>query len=214
MKKDYFGVAFAGSTIFHTLLFATMHLTAFETKQATPPTPQPITLSLYEEPQKAKPQQPRDQPKKQKTIQKQQTAQPVQAKTAATAEPIKTAQTQFTQTKAEPSIPQPKPNSAPHTNQNNDEVVKYLSKIRKILQENLEYPHFAKKAGIEGVATVHFCIKADGSLPGHSLKIIKSSGSSALDKQAIETVQNSAPFTAPPKGEIEVSIPVSFALNS
>lgn len=210
MQKEYFSVAFLGSVVLHIAVIAVLHFTTLDAKQIAVQT-QPIAISLYEEPKKEELPKPETKKieKKQKIVQKQQEPAP---KTLP-AEPIKTAQTPpLPQASSEPPAPKPTPQVTAKS-QNSDEVKKYLSQIRKTLQDNLEYPHFARKAGIEGIATVHFCIKADGGMPRQSLKILKSSGSTALDKQALETVQLSTPFTPPPKGEIEVSIPVSFSLN-
>jgi len=218
MQRNYFGVALVGSLILHISLTALFHFTALNAKQPIPLQTEPITLSLYEEPKKdeSPTPQPKKIEKKQKIVQKQQIPrQPTIEPKQISPDPIKTAtHTQTPQIASEAQQKQIIPKSSALPDQNSDEVKKYLSQIRKILQKNLEYPHFARKAGLEGVVIVNFCIKADGSLSNHSLKIIKSSGSSALDKQALETVQISAPFTVTPKGEMEVSIPVSFALNS
>lgn len=227
MKRDYFAVSLVGSLLMHILLIAVLYFNKLNAKQPIPLQTKPITISLYEEPKKEEPSpQPKKIEKKQKIVQKKQTLRQSKAQVEpkqAITEPIKTStqtqaqtqtKTQTSQIASEAQQRQTIPNSAATPDQNSDEIKKYLSKVREKLQKNLEYPHFAKKAGIEGIATVHFCIKADGSLSIHSLKIIKSSGSSVLDKQALQTVENSAPFTAPPKGEIEVSLPVSFVLDS
>jgi len=217
VQNGYFGVALIGSTIIHLLLFFVVHITNLNAKPTVVAPPQPIMLSLFEEPKKEEPiapAQPKKVEKKQKLKQKQQEPQHTKQAKEPSVDAIKTVQAEPIPTVSEPQPQQQKQKPSPPQTQNNDEVKKYLSKVRKILQDNLEYPHFARKAGIEGVATVCFCIRADGSVPKRSLRILKSSGSSALDIQALETVQNSAPFISPPKGELEVSIPVSFALNS
>lgn len=214
MQRDYFGIAILGSLVFHVLFFTAFHYTNLNAKpiQVTVDTP-PIAISLYEEQKKEESPKPKPKKveKKQKAPQKKQ--QEPMPKTVSS-EPIKTAQTLPLQqaSSEEPSTPKLTPQVTTRS-QNGDEVKKYLLQIRKTLQDNLEYPYFVRKAGIEGITTVHFCIKADGGMPRQSLRIIKSSGSTALDKQALETVQLSAPFAPPPKGEIEVSIPVSFLLN-
>lgn len=211
VQKEYFKVAFLGSALLHIAVIAVLHFKTLDAKQIALQT-QPITISLYEEPKKEEP--PKSETKKvekrQKIVQKQQEPRP---KTAS-AEPIKTAQTPpLPQTSSEPPAPKPTPQVTAKS-QNSDEVKKYLSQIRKTLQDNLEYPHFARKAGLEGIATVYFCISPDGHIVVRSLKILKTSGYSALDEQAIETVQNSSPFPPPPNGAIEVYIPVSFSLKS
>ena len=50
------------------------------------------------------------------------------------------------------------------------------------------------------------------SVNENTIKIVKSSGSKILDKQAIITVKNSIPFKPPPEGRIFIEIPVVFEI--
>ncbi len=216
MQKYGFNLGLLISLAIHASFFGFFY---FESLQAKPQEikPTPITLSLFEEEKQATPQpqmqQPKKEPKKIVQKQKQQEIKPIpQVKQTEETIPVKTVQA------TPPPIAQqdtPKPKSQPvQAKTETDEIKKYLSKVRKILQENLEYPYYAKKAGIEGVTIVYFCLKKDGSMPIHSLRITKSSGHALLDRHALETVQNSAPFPAPPSGELEVTIPIAFSIKS
>lgn len=92
------------------------------------------------------------------------------------------------------------------------DIKKYFFYVRDKLQENLSYPLMAKKLQIEGTVIVRFVIEKDGSVNENTIKIVKSSGSKILDRQAIITVKNSIPFKAPPEGRIVVEIPVVFEI--
>jgi len=93
-----------------------------------------------------------------------------------------------------------------------DDIKKYLFYVRDKLQENLSYPLMAKRLQIEGTVIVRFVIEKDGSVNENTIKIVKSSGSKILDRQAIITVKNSIPFKPPPEGRIIIEIPVVFEI--
>lgn len=93
------------------------------------------------------------------------------------------------------------------------DILKYLYKVRDKLQENLAYPLMAKRLEIEGTVIVRFIINPDGSVDKKTIKVVKSSGSNILDKQAIITVKNSLPFEPTPnKKKVVVEIPVIFEI--
>jgi protein TonB len=95
----------------------------------------------------------------------------------------------------------------------NEDIMKYLYKVRDKLQENLAYPLMAKRLEIEGTVIVRFIINPDGSVYENTIKVVKSSGSNILDRQAIITVENSIPFDPTPnKKKIVVEIPVIFEI--
>lgn len=214
MQRDGFGIGFLASAILHAALFGIFYYKSLEAKpQEIKPTP--ITLSLFEE-EKPAPIQPTVEPKKEpkKITQKQklQDIKPIPTVKKEDIIPVKTVQA-IPPASAQQETQKPKP-QAVQAKADSDEVKRYLSKVRKILQDNLEYPYYAKKAGLEGVTVVCFCLKKDGSMSSYSLKISKSSGHALLDRHALETVQNSAPFPIPPSGELEVTIPIAFSIKS
>jgi periplasmic protein TonB len=88
----------------------------------------------------------------------------------------------------------------------------YLGRLRQKIQACLRYPMMARRLGLEGKTQLHFTILADGRVKGVELRT--SSGHHSLDKRAIATVQEAAPFEAPPEGrELEIILPVSFSLD-
>ncbi len=93
------------------------------------------------------------------------------------------------------------------------DIMKYLYKVRDKLQENLAYPLMAKRLEIEGTVIVRFVINPDGTVDKKTIKVVKSSGSNILDKQATITVKNSIPFEPTPnKKKVVVEIPVIFEI--
>lgn len=218
--KDKFSFSLFLSLLIHALLFSVIYLAGLDAKEQIKPVNEPITISLKDAKSNTdkEPKLPTKQESKPQKQTKQQSTRPHLAQPIL---PPSSSSPNTSEAKPQPQKTEEAKNEQPQnrplpttqkTDDSEQEIKKYLSKIRKKLQENLEYPHFAKKAGLQGVATVHFCIYADGGLKTGSLKITKSSGYAALDTKALETVRNSSPFAPPPSGEMELSIPVSFLL--
>jgi periplasmic protein TonB len=86
----------------------------------------------------------------------------------------------------------------------------HFAYIRNKILSNVNYPDPARRKGWQGKVLLSFVITADGSV--RSLKVIKSSGFILLDKNAIETVRDTAPFPRPP-GEAQLVIPITYHLE-
>jgi len=89
----------------------------------------------------------------------------------------------------------------------------------KFLRENLVYPPEAKEKGIEGRVDIGFVVGKDGSIT--EVKVIKSSGNSLLDKEAVRVVKT-MPKWKPGTGfssgvekpvAIRFQLPIEFKLN-
>jgi TonB family protein len=78
-----------------------------------------------------------------------------------------------------------------------------LSQIRDRIEGAKRYPRLAMHRGIEGLAAVRFQLAKDGNLA--HIELTESTGSSLLDKAALETVQRAAPFPYYPE-TIDVGI--------
>ena len=86
--------------------------------------------------------------------------------------------------------------------------------LNKYLQANMKYPAEALENGVEGVVTVAFIVKADGSLT--SLKVLKMVDPD-LEKEALRLVatmprwipaeKDGTPIEAPSNVEINFEIP-------
>ncbi len=103
--------------------------------------------------------------------------------------------------------------SAPSASTHRYEVSEsYLGRLRARIQACLRYPMMARRLGLEGETLIRFMIRADGSTSGVMME--RSSGHRSLDERAVATVQEAAPFEAPPEGkELSILLPVSFTLE-
>lgn len=89
---------------------------------------------------------------------------------------------------------------------------RYLAKVTKKLQGNLEYPQEVRKSGFEGVPKVKFWITRSGAVRPGSLALLRSCGYALLDANALKAVQASEPFDPPPY-EFEMKTDLFFNLN-
>lgn len=78
------------------------------------------------------------------------------------------------------------------------------------IRRNLEYPSFAKRKRLTGIAQFSFVIKMDGTI--ESLRMEKSSGHGILDEAAEKAIRKAAPFPKPPTPALLV-VPIDFRLN-
>ena len=70
--------------------------------------------------------------------------------------------------------------------------VSYLSGIKRAIELVWEYPSPALNQGIQGKLVVQFTVMADGSLL--EAKLVRSSGFTVLDNEALRAVHSAAPF--------------------
>jgi periplasmic protein TonB len=81
--------------------------------------------------------------------------------------------------------------------------------IRDLITKQLVYPPMARRMNWSGKAMVSFTIVEDGSV--HSIRVIQSSGYPLLDKSALDTVRQAAPFPKPPAWA-EIIVPINFKM--
>ena len=86
-----------------------------------------------------------------------------------------------------------------------------LALIRLMIENSLSYPAIAKKLKIEGVVVVSFSLKTDGYL--QNLQIVSSSGSSALDNKALQTVSSLDGEYPHLEKKVDLKLPIAFSLN-
>jgi protein TonB len=85
----------------------------------------------------------------------------------------------------------------------------YLEAWRKKVERigNLNYPDEAKRKKLYGNLLLHVPVKADGSIEGDEVRIVRSSGHKILDDAAIRIVKLAAPFAPfPPEIRKEVDV--------
>ncbi|MBL7684758.1 MAG: energy transducer TonB [Deltaproteobacteria bacterium] len=83
-----------------------------------------------------------------------------------------------------------------------------LSEIRRKIERSKHYPAAARQQEIEGVVTLRFQVSENGTV--ENLQLIKSSGSSLLDQEALSTVRRAVPFPYYPNA---ITIPLRFNLE-
>ena len=82
--------------------------------------------------------------------------------------------------------------------------------VKHNIQQNINYPRLARTMGWQGKVVVEFTVSADGEIT--DLQIIKSSGFSALDQNALKTIKKAAPFPNPP-APARLVVPVVYRLG-
>lgn len=73
------------------------------------------------------------------------------------------------------------------------------------------YPQEARKRGDKGEVVVAFALDPQGGVA--SARILKSSGSKALDDAALDVMRKASPVPQPPSGAIELALPLRFSLK-
>jgi len=86
----------------------------------------------------------------------------------------------------------------------------HFAYIRDKILRNVVYPDVARRMGWQGKVVLSFVITAKGAVK--SFQVVQSSGFKMLDRQAIETVQDAAPFPKPPV-EAKLVIPIIYRLD-
>ncbi len=93
------------------------------------------------------------------------------------------------------------------------ELERYVLMVQQQVQAHLHYPLKARKWHIEGKGKFQFEIAADGSLTDNKVTVLASCGRRMLDRAAIRTIRDAAPFAAPPHGALTVTAPIIFELR-
>lgn len=107
-------------------------------------------------------------------------------------------------------------NSIPAYYAPGDELLRYQSALKKLINAHKIYPRIARKKEIEGVVTIGFLISKNGQLK--DIKLIVSSNYKILDRAAIKTITDANPFLPIPesinKTELRLVLTISFALDT
>ncbi len=86
----------------------------------------------------------------------------------------------------------------------------HFAYIRDKILRNIHYPAMARRLGWQGRVLLSFIITLDGSIK--EAKIMQGSGFEVLDKNAVDTVKDAAPFPKPP-AEAKLVIPIAYRLD-
>jgi protein TonB len=82
--------------------------------------------------------------------------------------------------------------------------------IRDIIHRKAVYPPVALEMKISGTVFLSFCVREDGGV--ESIDILKGSGASILDRDAVATIRRAAPFPRPPV-RVVVKFPLEYRLE-
>jgi protein TonB len=77
-------------------------------------------------------------------------------------------------------------------NTTDPKYITYVGKIRQSIESEWQYPEMALRYGLQGKLALEFTILGNGQLEG--LRLIRSSGSSLLDDEAMRAIKAAAPF--------------------
>jgi protein TonB len=94
-------------------------------------------------------------------------------------------------------------------------VPNWKSELVAHLQRYKRYPSEAQARGEEGVAQLAFSVDRGGGV--HNARIVRSSGSSLLDRATLELVERAQPLPAPPPevrgAQIAIVVPINYNLR-
>ena len=107
------------------------------------------------------------------------------------------------------------PAAPPSAASNPNAVPAWQGRLVSLLQRAKHYPDAARAAGEEGVAAVTFSMDRAGRVL--AVRLARSSGSAALDAEAMALVRRAEPLPAPPPelpGQtITLTVPIRFSLQ-
>ena len=95
---------------------------------------------------------------------------------------------------------------------NSNAVPRWKSQVVGMLERNKRYPSDARNRHEQGVTQLTFSIDRQGRVVAS--RIVTSSGSSSLDKEALDLAQRAQPFPPPPPelagAQISLTVPIRF----
>ncbi|MEM7377653.1 MAG: energy transducer TonB, partial [Pseudomonadota bacterium] len=91
----------------------------------------------------------------------------------------------------------------------------YLTKLLKKLARAKRYPRSARRAGVEGVATIAFRVTRDGD--ALNVVLVSGSGDERLDRAALELLERAKPLPRFPKDmaedALDLRLPIEYSLK-
>jgi len=115
------------------------------------------------------------------------------------------------ETKAERAAA-PTPGAFSH---NPNALPNWKSELVARLERAKRYPSEAQSRGEQGVSQLAFSVDRSGGV--HNARIVRSSGSSALDSATLELVERAAPLPPPPPevagAQIAISVPIRYNMR-
>jgi protein TonB len=94
-------------------------------------------------------------------------------------------------------------------------VPTWKSRIAAALERHKRYPSEARSHGDQGVAQLAFSIDRQGGV--HHARIVRSSGSSSLDRATLDLIQRAQPLPPPPPeisgAQIAITVPIRYNIR-
>jgi protein TonB len=98
---------------------------------------------------------------------------------------------------------------------NSNAIPTWKTQIVALLERNKRYPEGSQARREQGVAQVFFSLDRSGRVVAS--RVLRSSGASALDEEALALLRRAQPFPAPPRelpGEhVDLTVPIRFNLK-
>jgi protein TonB len=99
--------------------------------------------------------------------------------------------------------------------QNPNALPNWKSELVARLERAKRYPSEAQAHGEQGVAQLAFSVDRGGGV--HNARIVRSSGSSALDSETLALAERAAPLPPPPPEiagvQIAISVPIRYNIR-
>lgn len=94
-------------------------------------------------------------------------------------------------------------------------MLRYQDMIKQRIESCRKYPGWAKKRGFEGITYVKFTLSSNGMI--ENITLVRSSGFTVLDKEAVATVKRAMPFKPFPveikRSSLTMEVALVFCLN-
>jgi TonB family protein len=88
----------------------------------------------------------------------------------------------------------------------------WASRVSAHLARNKRYPADALARGIGGTAVIFFALDGSGAVA--SVRLVRSSGNTSLDRESQDLVRRASPFPPPPQGKASITVPVNFNVRA
>jgi protein TonB len=117
--------------------------------------------------------------------------------------------------KTEPSVVAAAPVQAALSVSDSNAIPAWKKLVVSALERNKRYPAAAQSRGEKGTAQLAFSLNRQGRVTAS--RIVKSSGSAALDQETLDLVHRAQPFPPPPAAmggaQIDLTVPIRFNMH-
>ncbi len=108
------------------------------------------------------------------------------------------------------------PQQTDYSEDDSDKIPEWQKQVSNKLERNKRYPAHARARGEHGTAYVEFKLDREGHVTDS--RIVRSSGSAALDQETLELLRRSDPLPKPPKASMKgntmhLSVPLHFKMR-